>query len=190
MAKFEATTIHNDKYYVHSWIVAIMVVLLFLYAVKCQWPIELGEGLAGGPCSEWGLARGAGVLRKSGADLTSAHPDLLEQGEVNFQPTVSCQGMLDGYAALNATNPWQESPSVLGFLGGPQAPLFSAPPSSPGMTGHGYMKAVHDAQKALAAGASVAGAQAVVAAENFVSSSSKGGISDELLMSSLGGGSL
>lgn len=35
------------------------------------------------------------------------------------------------------------------FLGGPQAPLFSAPPSSPGMTGFGYMKAVHDAQKAL-----------------------------------------
>ena len=75
-----------------------------------------------------------------------------------------CIGLIIGLILLCYYQHYYNNQS---FLGGPQAPLFSAPPSSPGMTGHGYMKAVHDAQKALAAGASVAGAQAVVAAENF-----------------------
>jgi hypothetical protein len=184
------TTQSDGHTYVHGYVVALLVLVIGLYFIKCQWPVGKMEGMDS-PCDEWTLAYGTARLGQSGADQTSSGRRHIDQSQIPFQSTVSCAGALPGYMALNAVDVWNTGKDTVGFLGGPEAPLFSGPPVGAGMTGFQYMKAVHDAQQALASGGGAQGAAAAVAAqESFTGSSSKGGISDQLLMNALGGGGM
>ncbi len=190
----------KDVPYVH-WVVVIVIVLLVILVCCWGWgPPGLRTGLgyegysgpigisSGGAAklAQWAPGRMADAL--SSLSPTSAHPDSIEEGQVNFQPSVSDQTSLDGVVAVHGISPWQQITGASGFLGGPQAPLFSQPPAAPGLTGHAYMKAVDDAQQAYRAGLGTAGAQAAVAAEGYYGGyeGAAGGNDQNLVFSSFG----
>ncbi len=191
----------NQALYVH-WALAVLVV--FLVWLFCYWgwipkykkmngaegmsPFGIGSSGAA-QLNEWALAPGSTAL--SSLSPTSANQRYMDQSQVNFQPSVSNETSVDGVVAVNGTHPYRNILPTSGFLGGPQAPLFSAPPSAPGLQGHSYLKAVDAAQQAQNAGLGTAGAEAAVAAENMHggkqahTSFGKSGFSDQELSSLL-----
>lgn len=168
----------NKVPYIH-WAVSVLVV--FLAVAVCCWNwapgiksmipgVEgmspMGIGSSGAKqLGEWPVAPGSTAL--GSLSPTSANQRYMDQSQVNFQPSVSNETSVDGVVAVDGMSPYANVVPANGFLGGPQSPLFSGPPASPGLQGHAYLKAVNAAQQAQMAGLGEAGAQAAIASENF-----------------------
>ena len=171
----------NKSTYIHG---AFALLIGFLIVAVCCWGFAPGiknmltwnEGMANSPLgigssgaaqlNTWPVAHGSIAL--GSLSPTSANQRYLDQSQVNFQPSVSDMTSVDGVVAVAGDSPYRNIiPGASGFLGGPQAPLFSGPPSDPGLQGHAYLKAVDAAQQAQAAGLGQAGQEAAVAAESM-----------------------
>ena len=112
---------------------------------------------------------------------TSAHRNYLDQSQVYFMPSASDIASMPGIMpqGMWVRNPYREigdpyKDTSWGFLGGPEAPLFSAPPGATNLTSHQYPQAIDSAQQALAAGYGKSGAEAAAAAEGFYGGDTEG----------------
>lgn len=168
----------NKVPYIH-WAVAVLVV--FLVVAVCCWGwapglrsylggsegmSAMGIGSSGAKqLGEWPVAAGSTAL--GSLSPTSANQRYVDQSQIGFESSVSNRANIPGVVAVDGMMPYAPIVPSSGFLGGPQSPLFSGPPSAPGLQGHAYLKAVNAAQQAERAGLGESGAQAAIAAESM-----------------------